>query len=39
MLVGIGVSYFVFVNFPDKQAAKEVVGYISIQSLAAAQVE
>ena len=32
MLVGIGVGYFVFVNFPDKQAAKEVAGYISIMS-------
>lgn len=39
MLVDIGVGYFVFVNLPDKQAAKEVAGYISIQSLAAAQVE
>ena len=32
MLVGIGVGYFIFVQFPDKQAAKEIAGYISILS-------
>lgn len=32
MLVGIGIGYFIFISFPDKAAAKEMVGYISIIS-------
>src|SRR5574337_599097 len=32
MLVGIGIGYIVFVQVPDKQAAKDIAGYISIAS-------
>jgi Na+/H+-dicarboxylate symporter len=32
MLLGILAGYLVFVNFPDKKAASEIAGYISIMS-------
>jgi Na+/H+-dicarboxylate symporter len=32
MLLGIVVGYLVFLNFPDKKAASEIAGYISIVS-------
>lgn len=32
MLLGILIGYLVFLNFPDKKAASEVAGYISIVS-------
>ncbi|MBS0294298.1 MAG: hypothetical protein JSS01_17455, partial [Proteobacteria bacterium] len=32
MLLGIAIGYFVFIEFPDKQSAKSVAGYISIIS-------
>ena len=32
MVLGILVGYFIFIEFPDKGAAKEVAGYISIIS-------
>jgi Na+/H+-dicarboxylate symporter len=32
MIVGIIVGYMIFVQFPDKQAAKEIAGYISIMT-------
>ncbi|MCX7276543.1 MAG: dicarboxylate/amino acid:cation symporter [Burkholderiales bacterium] len=32
MLLGILIGYVVFLNFPDKKAASEIAGYISIMS-------
>lgn len=32
MLLGILIGYLVFLNFPDKKAASEIAGYISILS-------
>jgi Na+/H+-dicarboxylate symporter len=32
MLIGIGVGYMVFTSFPDKKAATEIAGYISLVS-------
>jgi Na+/H+-dicarboxylate symporter len=32
MIVGIIIGYMIFVQFPDKQAAKEIAGYISIMT-------
>ena len=32
MVVGIIVGYMIFTNFPDKKAAAQIAGYISIMS-------
>ncbi|MBN3761836.1 dicarboxylate/amino acid:cation symporter [Burkholderia sp. Ac-20365] len=32
MLVGIGIGYMIYTNFPDKKAATEIAGYISLVS-------
>jgi Na+/H+-dicarboxylate symporter len=32
MIAGIVVGYMIFVQFPDKQSAKEIAGYISIMT-------
>ena len=32
MLVGIGVGYMIYTSFPDKKAAAEIAGYISLVS-------
>jgi Na+/H+-dicarboxylate symporter len=32
MIAGIIIGYMIFVQFPDKQAAKEIAGYISIMT-------
>ena len=32
MVIGIVIGYMIFVNFPDKKAATQVAGYISIMS-------
>jgi len=32
MLVGIGIGYMIYANFPDKKAATEIAGYISLVS-------
>ncbi|MBS0608056.1 MAG: cation:dicarboxylase symporter family transporter, partial [Proteobacteria bacterium] len=32
MVIGIVIGYFVFIEFPDKQSAKNIAGYISIIS-------
>src|SRR5471030_2315897 len=32
MLLGIGIGYMIYTNFPDKKAATEIAGYISIMS-------
>ncbi|MBS0344791.1 MAG: dicarboxylate/amino acid:cation symporter, partial [Proteobacteria bacterium] len=32
MVVGIALGYAVFVEFPDKKAAVQIAGYISIMS-------
>ncbi|MCW2763305.1 MAG: dicarboxylate/amino acid:cation symporter, partial [Marmoricola sp.] len=32
MLLGIGMGYVVFIQFPDKKAAGQIAGYISIMS-------
>ncbi|MGE8320083.1 MAG: cation:dicarboxylate symporter family transporter, partial [Comamonas sp.] len=32
MVLGILIGYMIFLNFPDKKAAAEIAGYISILS-------
>ena len=32
MLVGIGIGYMIYTSFPDKKAATEIAGYISLVS-------
>ena len=32
MVIGIVIGFMIFVNFPDKKAATQVAGYISIMS-------
>lgn len=32
MVIGIGLGYMVFTSFPDKKAATEIAGYISLVS-------
>jgi len=32
MVIGIVIGYMIFVNFPDKKAAAQIAGYISIMS-------
>ena len=32
MVIGIVIGYMIFINFPDKKAATQIAGYISIMS-------
>ena len=32
MVIGIVLGYMIFINFPDKKAAAQIAGYISIMS-------